>query len=210
MKKKGILILILTVMLVVLGVLGFGIINSHFFFKDKFVEPKYIEKTSKEELQYILDNFDMSQVEVRKIPTDVLTYSKKLHLFDNIYYAKKPVLVYGYEKKTDIEYISENFHKKIQRDIFKKGFNKKYEVVTISKPEATVNAVIKSFKVEIPDEEMSSCELMDSDLKGIMAIVETTAGCYSGVCIVNPSKKEYIVLPKKYPELILKVLEEYK
>ena len=205
MKKKGILILILT--LVILGVLGCGI---YYFFKNNPVKSKDEDRISKEELQYILDNFEMSQVDVRKIPTDVLTYSKKLKLFDNIYYAKNLVFVYGYEKNSKIKYVSEKFHKNIQKELSKSGMDKKYEVITISRPEAKVSAVMKKLKIDVPDEEVYSCDLRDGDLKGIMNIVETTAECYSGACIVNPKTKEYIVLPKAYPEIILKVLEEYK
>ena len=97
----------------------------------------------------------------------------------------------------------------MQKDLADNGFDEKYTIVTISKPEAQVNDVMKKYKLEIPEEE-SPCDLKDSDMKGVLDIVDVMSMCYGGACLIDNKKKVYLAFTKDYPEVILKLLKEYK
>ena len=68
---------------------------------------------------------------------------------------------------------------------------------------------MKKYKLEIPDEE-SPCDLKDSDMKGVLDIVDVMSMCYGGACLIDNKKKVYLAFTKDYPEVILKLLKEYK
>lgn len=205
MKKKWILIVFLS--LILLGVLAGGI----YYFVTHPVKSDLddFDKPSKEEIQAYIDNFDLSSIEFLPIPDSVYKYSAKLKLFDDVFSSEKPVFAYGYEKGSKVENLSEKFHKKIQKDLEKRGLDEKYNVVVISKPEALVNSVMSENKIDIPDDE-SPCDLKESDVKGVMDVVDIMSQCYSGACLIDAKKKQYLAFTKEYPEIFLKLLEVYK
>lgn len=205
MKKKWILIVILS--LILLGVLAGGI--YYFMSNPVMSDSDDVDKPSKEEIQNYIDHFDLSTLEFEKIQPSVYKYSKKLGFFDEVFSSQKPVFAYGYEKGSRMKYISEKFHKQMQKDFADNGFDEKYTIVTISKPEAQVNDVMKKYKLEIPDEE-SPCDLKDSDMKGVLDIVDVMSMCYGGACLIDNKKKVFLSFTKDYPEVILKLLKEYK
>lgn len=205
MKKKWILIVFLS--LILLGVLAGGI--YYFMSNPAMSDSDDVDKPSKEEIQNYIDHFDLSTLEFEKIQPSVYKYSKKLGFFDEVFSSQKPVFVYGYEKGSRVKYISEKFHKQMQKDLEDNGFDEKYTIVTISKPEAQVNDVMKKYKLEIPEEE-SPCDLKDSDMKGVLDIVDVMSMCYGGACLIDNKKKVYLAFTKDYPEVILKLLKEYK
>lgn len=206
MKKRAILIIFL--LLIGLGVLAGGA----YYFISKNKENVGVGDSSnatKEEIQDYIEHFDLSTLEFEKIQPSVYKYSKKLGLFDEVFSSQKPVFVYGYEKGSRVKYISEKFHKQMQKDLAKNGFDEKYTIATISKPEAQVNDVMKKYKLEVPKDE-SPCDLKDSDMKGVMDIVDVMSMCYGGACLVDNKKKVFLAFTKEYPEIILKLLKEYK
>lgn len=205
MKKKWTLIVILS--LILLGVLAGGI----YYFVTHPVKSDLddFDKPSKEEIQAYIDNFNLSSIEFLPIPDSVYKYSAKLKLFDDVFSSEKPVFAYGYEKGSKVENLSEKFHKKIQKDLVKRGLDEKYNVVVISKPEALVNSVMRENKIDIPDEE-SPCDLKESDVKGVMDVVDIMSQCYSGACLIDAKKKQYLAFTKEYPAIFLKLLEVYK
>ncbi len=205
MKKKWILIVILS--LILLGVLAGGI--YYFVSHPAKSDLEDVDEPSKDEIQAYVENFDISSIEFLPIPDSVYKYSAKLKLFEDVFSSQKPVFAYGYEKGSKVENLSEKFHKKIQKDLEKKGLNEKYNVVAISKPEALVNSVMSENKIDIPDDE-SPCDLKESDAKGVMDIVDIMSECYSGACLIDAKKKQYLAFTKKYPEIFLKLLEVYK
>lgn len=203
MKKKVVLFIILIAL--ILSALAGGI----FFFVNKKAKAEDSQHATKEEIQDYIDHFNLADIEFQKIPASVFKYSKKLQLFDEVFSSDKVVIVYGYEKGSRIKYISEKFHKQMQKDLAKNGLDKKYEVITISKPESRVNDVMKKNHLSIP-EEYSPCDLKDGDMKGVLDIVDIMSECYSGMCLVDSKKKVYLPFTKEYPEIILKLLQEYK
>lgn len=205
MKKKWILIVFLS--LILLGVLAGGI--YYFVSHPAKSDLEDVDEPSKEEIQAYIDNFDLSSIEFLLIPDSVYKYSAKLKLFDDVFSSEKPVFAYGYEKGSKVENLSEKFHKKIQKDLEKRGLDEKYNVVVISKPEALVNSVMSENKIDIPDDE-SPCDLKESDVKGVMDVVDIMSQCYSGACLIDAKKKQYLAFTKEYPEIFLKLLEVYK
>lgn len=206
MKKRTFLIIFL--ILIVLAVLA---VSAYYFIsKNKEnVEVRDSSTATKEEIQDYIEHFDLSTLEFQKIQPSVYKYSKKLDLFDEVFSSEKPVFVYGYEKGSRVKYISDKFHKQMQKDLAKNGFDEKYTVVTISKPEARVNDVMKKYKLEIPQDE-SPCDLKDSDMKGVMDIVDVMSMCYGGACLIDNKKKVFLPFTKEYPDIIFKLLKEYK
>ena len=205
MKKKWILIVFLS--LILLGVLAGGI--YYFVSHPAKSDLEDVDEPSKEEIQAYVDNFDVSNIAFLPIPDSVYKYSAKFKLFDDVFSSEKPVFAYGYEKGSRIKKLSESFHKTVQKDLEKRGLDEKYNVVVISKPEVIVNDVMKKNKLEIPKDE-SPCDLKDGDTNGVLDIAEFISECYSEVCLIDAKNKKYIVLPKKYPEIFLKLLEVYK
>ena len=194
--------------MIVLAVLA---VSAYYFIsKNKEnVEVRDSSTATKEEIQDYIEHFDLSTLEFQKIQPSVYKYSKKLDLFDEVFSSEKPVFVYGYEKGSRVKYISDKFHKQMQKDLAKNGFDEKYTVVTISKPEARVNDVMKKYKLEIPQDE-SPCDLKDSDMKGVMDIVDVMSMCYGGACLIDNKKKVFLPFTKEYPDIIFKLLKEYK
>ena len=184
MKKKWILIVFLS--LILLGVLAGGI--YYFVSHPAKSDLEDVDEPSKEEIQAYVDNFDVSSIAFLPIPDSVYKY---------------------YEKGSRIKKLSESFHKTVQKDLEKRGLDEKYNIVVISKPEVIVNDVMKKNKLEIPKDE-SPCDLKDGDTNGVLDIAEFISECYSEVCLIDAKNKKYIVLPKKYPEIFLKLLEVYK
>ncbi len=206
MKKRAILI----IFLILIGLAVLAGSACYFISKNKEnVEVGDSSVATKEEIQDYIDHFDLSTIEFQKIQPSVYKYSAKLKLFDEAFSSQKPVFVYGYEKGARAKYISEKFHKQMQKDLAKNGFDEKYTVVTISKPEARVNEVMKKYKLEIPQDE-SPCDLKDSDMKGVLDIVDVMSMCYGGACLIDNKKKVFLPFTKEYPEVIFKLLKEYK
>lgn len=208
MRKK--IIAIIISLLIILGAIAGGLF---YYFKYVNVQQTYNadedDRLSPEEVQWEVEHLDINKFPKHKIPADIKDSSKKYDVFYNIFGSDKMMFVYGYEKGSKQENISEKFHKNIQKKIKKSKLNKKYEVITISNPEKIVNEVLNKNNI-ILDGDKPQCQIENSDFNKVMNVIDTISGCYYGVCMINPEKSEYINVSKIYPDIIIKIMEEYK
>lgn len=199
MKKKAIIIISLVIF--ILAALAGSLIYYLKFNKNMDDE----DTLSKEEIQSQLDNMDVNSIPMYDLPKNIKASTKKYNIFENVYTSNKPVLLYGYEKGAKLENISENFHKNIQKEIKAKNFDKKYNIITISNPDRYVKRALINKGIDIEDN-FETCADKNSEL---MDIIMTTADCYNGACIIDNKKHKYLIFQKKYPEFIIKALQDY-
>ena len=200
MKKKAIRITVITILLLALisGVIYWCRL------------PKAInEKITKDDILYAVKTFNINNIERNTFSNNIKKYSKKYNLFDEIYNSNNLIFVYGYEKGSRKENTSEKFHKTIQKNIKEKNLDKKYNIIIITNPQKTVQEVAKKNNLGL-EKATKGCDLKSSNDTGVLEIIDTTSTCYYGVCIMNPKKNEYITFPKRFPEIIIKALEDYE
>lgn len=200
MKKK----IILTIIIILFTI---GLIEGYIYWM-KLPKPN-VEKITKEDIQLLIDNFDISYANIQKLPKNIKKYSKKYDLFSEIYNSEELVFVYGYEKWSLNKTVSGKFHKDIQKRITENDLHKKYKVITITNPQKTVQEVARKNSLN-PEKLTKGCKITNPNDEDIFKLTETTASCYSGACIINNKKKEYLLLSKEFPEVTIKIMQEYK
>lgn len=198
MKKK---IIIASLFFLIIAITGI----TYYIYNESKYENTYNKKITKEYLHQYLKTFDINTIEMRNLPSDIKKTTAKYNLFSEIYNSDNIIFLYGFEKGAKIENISEQFHKNIQEEIKVRNIDKKYKIITINNPEKIVkNSLIKQ---GINVDKIESCVDTDSNL---MNLIMVTAECYNTACIIDNKKNKYINFSKKYPEIIIKALEDYE
>ncbi len=200
MKKKAILTII--IILFIIALIG------GYIYWSRLPKPE-VEKITADDIQLLIDNFDISYVNIKKLPKNIKKYSQKYNLFNEIYTSDELVFVYGYEKWSLNKTASGKFHRDIQKRITENNLHEKYKVITITNPQKTVQQVARKNSLD-PEKLTKGCKITNPNDEDIFNLTETTASCYSGACIINNKKNEYILLSKEFPEVTIKTMQEYK
>ncbi len=204
-KKKFAVIVISLVILIAVSLSGGYYFNKFKTERNSYDEDEYTPPTA-EEIEMEVQEFDIKETRILDWSKDIQKLTKKYHFFEDMYNSDKKIFIYGYEKHDQFP-MDVKTHKEIQAIIKKNHFDDEYKIIAMTDFKKTFIKMLKANN--IPVDEDGNCGDETPQERDINQIIEEAIPCYLNSCIIDPKKKQSIMIPK-FARVIEKGLRDYK